>query len=169
MELPRRVRSLVCVSVRRPSAGLLELCPNYFSRTLTHSATRALSRSLSVSRRAVVVFDVELEGIEIRDAPRVLTPDIVSVRPFVFQLYSYASLMHSYSQAMKKWNDIALEEKWQNFGTRLQIRDACPIGREHYRYDGDMLDYFFPISAPSTSVLQRIRGAESSPAALAPS
>eukprot|EP01122_Echinamoeba_exundans_P007018 TRINITY_DN2078_c0_g1_i4.p2 TRINITY_DN2078_c0_g1~~TRINITY_DN2078_c0_g1_i4.p2 ORF type:complete len:242 (-),score=20.40 TRINITY_DN2078_c0_g1_i4:1103-1828(-) len=89
--------------------------------------------------RAAVVFSVEIDGF-VPSVPRqVLTPEIVT--------------------AIKSWYDVAVEEKWQNFSTRLKIRDSCPIGRELYRYDGDMLDYFFPIREPASSVLERIRQA----------
>jgi len=56
---------------------------------------------------------------------------------------------------MKKWTDVAVQEKWRNLETRLKIRDCCPIGSK-YKYKGDQLDYFYPIRNTRTEVLERI-------------
>lgn len=58
---------------------------------------------------------------------------------------------------IQKWSLIAKEERWQNFETRLKIRDACPIGKEKWRYSGDMLDYFFPLNTTKEEVIKRIK------------
>ncbi|KYR01619.1 hypothetical protein DLAC_01619 [Tieghemostelium lacteum] len=58
---------------------------------------------------------------------------------------------------MKALTQQAIEEGWANLETRLQIRDCCPIGKEKYRYSGDMFDYFYPISRTSREVLETIR------------
>ncbi|EGC33486.1 hypothetical protein DICPUDRAFT_92412 [Dictyostelium purpureum] len=55
---------------------------------------------------------------------------------------------------MKKHTQIAIDEGWCNLETRLKIRDACPIGKELYRYEGDMFDYFYPLKRSSKSVLE---------------
>jgi len=57
---------------------------------------------------------------------------------------------------MKKWTNVAIEEGWSNLETRLKIRDSCPIGRDQYKYQGDMFDYFYPIKRSAKSVLETI-------------
>ena len=103
------------------------------------SSILAASRSphLNFSFSASITFNIQIDGVSPTPAEPVLTKDIIA--------------------DIKSWYDVAVEEKWQNFATRLKIRDACPIGKEKYRYEGDMLDYFFPISQPAVAVLERIK------------
>lgn len=61
---------------------------------------------------------------------------------------------HDIKNEMIKYFNIANEERWQNIQTRLDLRDACPIGKDKWRYSGDMLDYFFPIHRPKEEVLK---------------
>jgi hypothetical protein len=87
--------------------------------------------------RAVIVFDADWEGPEPLSPPSVLTSDV--------------------KDEIKKWSEVANEEKWQNRTTRLRIRDSCPVGKELYRYDGECMKYFFPIEESTDEVIKRIR------------
>eukprot|EP01129_Flabellula_baltica_P001757 TRINITY_DN1167_c0_g2_i1.p1 TRINITY_DN1167_c0_g2~~TRINITY_DN1167_c0_g2_i1.p1 ORF type:complete len:234 (-),score=40.56 TRINITY_DN1167_c0_g2_i1:110-811(-) len=49
----------------------------------------------------------------------------------------------------------AMNESWTNIGTLLEIRDVCEVGRE-WRYDGLMLDYFYPVGTTKAQVLEKI-------------
>lgn len=57
---------------------------------------------------------------------------------------------------MSFYMELAGKERWQNIQTRLDLRDACPIGKDTWRYEGDMLDYFFPIITPKEEILKKI-------------
>ncbi|PRP80704.1 hypothetical protein PROFUN_11577 [Planoprotostelium fungivorum] len=45
-------------------------------------------------------------------------------------------------------------ERWRDMRTRLLIRDVCPIGKDKWRYEGDQLDYFYPIERTKEEVLR---------------
>lgn len=56
---------------------------------------------------------------------------------------------------MKRLTGIADKERWLNISTRLSIRDTCKVGKEKWRYEGAMLDYFYPIKETRETVLHR--------------
>lgn len=87
--------------------------------------------------RAAVVFNVEWEG----PVPQAPSP--------VLDEKTKTEIQH--------WTQVANEERWQNRVTRLKIRDACLIGRDTYRYEGECFKYFFPIEEPTQAVIDRIR------------
>jgi hypothetical protein len=87
--------------------------------------------------RAVIVWDVDWAG------PSPTPPKSV------FDEHTKAE--------MKKWTEIANSEQWQVRATRLKLRDSCPIGKDKYRYEGDCLSFFFPITETSLDVINRIR------------
>lgn len=87
--------------------------------------------------RAVVVFDVEWSGPDPGEPVPVLSKET--------------------QEKIKQLTARATKEGWKNVSTLLEIRDSCPVGRDH-RYEGDMLDYFYPISAPRQEVINRILG-----------
>jgi hypothetical protein len=60
-------------------------------------------------------------------------------------------------QEIQKWTEVANTERWQRFETRLALRDSCPIGRDTYRYSGDLLNYFFPIENSREEIIEKIR------------
>jgi len=66
-------------------------------------------------------------------------------------------------QEMKKWTEVANSERWQVRSTRLKLRDACPIGKDQYRYHGDCLSFFFPIEESSAEVIARVRLSQADP------
>eukprot|EP01132_Coremiostelium_polycephalum_P011381 gene11381-13937_t len=87
--------------------------------------------------RSAVIFKLEYEG----EPPQLVSPTLLSPET---------------KATMKHWTNIAIDEGWSNLETRLKIRDSCPIGKEKYRYQGDMFDYFYPIHRTSKSVLESI-------------
>lgn len=88
--------------------------------------------------RAVVVFDVEWSGPDPSEPVPVLSKDT--------------------QEMIKQLTARATKEGWKNVSTLLEIRDSCPVGRERWRYEGDMLDYFYPIAAPRQEVINRVLG-----------
>jgi len=86
--------------------------------------------------KAVLIFDIDFSG----PAP-VLQPNNL--------------LTSSVKENMQALTAVATSENWRNISTRLAIRDACDRGRE-WRYDQDMLDYFYPIHRSSAQVIKDI-------------
>lgn len=60
------------------------------------------------------------------------------------------------SEELNRLTKIAQAERWRNMETRLLIRSVCPIGRAEWKYEGDQLDYFYPINRTKEQVLQSI-------------
>ncbi|GAM22077.1 hypothetical protein SAMD00019534_052520, partial [Acytostelium subglobosum LB1] len=86
--------------------------------------------------RAIIVFDVPFTGERPTPARNLFTTEA--------------------KREMMKWTTVAIDEGWSNLETRLKIRESCPHGRELYRYEGDMFDYFYPIQRSARSVLESI-------------
>jgi len=86
--------------------------------------------------KAVLIFDADFEG---SSPPLLLNP----LSPLV-------------KEEMKRLTAVATSESWKNIVTRLAIRDACDFGKE-WRYEQDMLDYFYPITRLSSQVIVDIR------------
>jgi hypothetical protein len=58
-------------------------------------------------------------------------------------------------EEIKRWTEQAMQEGWTNFDTMLKIRNACATGYEH-RYEGLLLDYFYPINTTRQVILEKI-------------
>jgi len=86
--------------------------------------------------RAVLVIDAEFDFSE-PSIPLPLLPEEVKMK-------------------MKKLTERAMAENWSDPKTLLEIRDSYEIGKSEWRYDGELLNYFYPIGTTKTEVLTRV-------------
>ncbi|KAL6075020.1 Cyanocobalamin reductase (cyanide-eliminating) [Balamuthia mandrillaris] len=89
--------------------------------------------------RCVVVFDLPFPS-HLPEPPKLL----------------FSIMPEAAKEEIKQWTAVACKEGWRNAATLLRIRDACPIGKERWRYDGDVLAYFYPVEESKSDVLWRV-------------
>lgn len=84
----------------------------------------------------------------------VIFPDMRWVGPFPSELSSL--ITEAERLEIKRLTGVASAERWQNPATLLRIRDVVTVGKAH-RYQGDQLDFFYPIRCTKQQVLMRAK------------